>query len=157
MKLIPLSPSDRKYNLATHKVVITHTDVAALATDSAALQIFPESGNFVAGTAFRFCGFNLRTAFDASDAAINSLLIELGDGTDPDRVLAQTQIAVDGTEILSATSNLAYAYPAADTLDAKFTCAGGASPLLSEFTSGEIEIYLHVSVLTDLNRPSGGL
>lgn len=151
MKFIPLSATQRKFGLGTHKVVIDHTDVAALGSGtSAALAIFPRTGTFPAGTQVRFCGFKLNTAFDASDASINSLLIELGDGGDPDRLLAQTQIAVDGTEILNATSNLAYAYAAADTLDATFTVAGGASPTLAEINAGEVEIYLHVTDQADL-------
>jgi hypothetical protein len=38
---------------------------------------------------------------------------------------------------------------AADTLDALFTVANGGSPLCSEATSGEVEVYLFV---VDLNR-----
>ena len=150
MKLIALSPTDARYKLATHKVVITFTDVAALGSGTTGtLALFPFTGTFPAGTTVRFAGLNLKTAFDASDASINSLLVEVGDGGDTDRLLTQTELAVDGTEVLFKASALMYSYPIADTVDALFTVAGGASPTLAEITSGEVELYLHI---TDVNR-----
>jgi hypothetical protein len=114
-------------------------------------QVFPEgTGTCPAGTCFLEAGLNLTTAFDASDAAINSLLIEIGD-TDTDRALTQTETAVDGTEILfkvSAASTMPFAFTTADGLDALWTVAGGANPTLAEITSGAAEIYL---LVWDLN------
>lgn len=153
MKLIALSPTDARYNLATHKINISYTDVAALgASTTGTLALFPFTGTFPAGTTVRFAGANLKTAFDASDSSINSLLVEVGDGGDTDRLLTQTELAVDGTEVLFKASALMYSYPVADTVDALFTVAGGASPTLAEITSGELEIYLHI---TDANRLEG--
>lgn len=161
MKLIPLAPTDRTRLLATHKVILDYADVAALgAGTSGTIAIFPRSGTFAAGTTFRFAGLNLTTTFDASDTSINSLLIEIGDGSDTDRLLTQTELAVDGTEILFKVEGAVtqpYSYLVADTVDAKFTVAGGASPTLAEITSGQVEIYFHVSDLNDLERVSGGL
>ncbi len=153
MKLIPLSVTDQVTLLATHKVLIEAADVAALGSGtSAALQILPTTGTLPAGTVVRFAGLRLVTAFDASDAGINSLLVEIGDGVDPDRFLAQTQIAVDGTEILwAAAGGLTFAYASADAIDATFTVAGGGTPTLAEINAGAVEIYLHVRQLADLN------
>lgn len=149
MDLVPLAPTDAMFNLATHKVIITASDVAALgAGTTGTLAIYPRTGTFPAGYTARFAGLELITAFDASDAAINSLLIEVGDGGDTDRLLVQTEIAVDGTEILfrtSAANTQPYAYLVADTIDALFTVAGGASPTLAEINAGEVHLYLHIS------------
>jgi len=103
------------------------------------------------------CALNLITAFDASDASINSLLAEVGDDGDTDRFLSQTECAVDGTEVLAkvmpnSVDTMPYAYLVANAIDIKFTVAGGGSPLLSELTSGEVEVYLQVC---DLNQFEG--
>jgi hypothetical protein len=119
-------------------------------------QVFPD-GNvgttaFDAGLAVINTGFNLITAFDASDAAVNSLLIEVGDGGDTDRLLTQTETALDGTEVLfkmMGAVTAPFAYVVADTIDALFTVAGGATPTLGEVNAGAAEVYLH---LFDLNR-----
>lgn len=152
MKWILLSPTQAVHLNATHKVVINAADVAALGSGTTGtIALFPRTGTFPAGTRVQFAAINLITPFDASDASINSLLIEVGDGGDTDRLLTQTQLAVDGTEILFASSaGLAYAYPVADTVDALFTVAGGASPTLAEINAGEVEIYFRVSDLNDL-------
>lgn len=151
MKLIPLSHTDALFHQATHKVTLDYTDLVALgANATGTIALFPTSGTFPAGTVVRFAGGRLTTAFDFSDASINSLLIEIGDGGDTDRLLAQTQLAVDGTEILNFTSTLAYAYPVADTLDALFTAAGGGTPTLAEATAGALELFFHVRFQRDL-------
>lgn len=148
MQTILLSVTDRDAYKATHKVIIKAADVAALGSGTTGtLAIYPESGTFPAGTGFAFVSAHLVTAFDASDASVNSLLIEIGDGTDPDRLLTQTQIAVDGTEVIykiEGAVSQPYDYLAADTVDAKFTIAGGGDPTLAEVTSGEIHLYLFV-------------
>jgi len=120
------------------------------------VQIFPDkdvnSNGFAAGLAVLNCGFNLPTAFDFSDAAMNSLLIEVGDGNSTARILTQTETAVDGTEILfkgMGAVTIPYAYPISDTIDALFTGAGGGTPTLGETTSGAAEVYLD---LFDLNQ-----
>ena len=159
MDLVPLSPTDAMFNLATHKVVIKAADVLALgAGTTGTIAIFPKTGTFPAGTTARFAGLELITAFDASDASINSLLVEVGDGSDTDRLLTQTETAVDGTEILwktSAASTQPYSYLVADTIDALFTVAGGASPLLNEINAGEVHLYLHIALpkLTKIRGP----
>jgi len=156
MDLVPLAPTDAMFNLATHKVIIKAADVLALgAGTTGTLAIFPKTGTLPAGTTARFAGLELITAFDASDASVNSLLVEVGDGGDTDRLLTQTEIAVDGTEVLFKTSALMYQYLVADTIDALFTVAGGASPTLAEINAGEVHLYLHVELpkLTKIRGP----
>jgi len=141
------------FHLATHKVIVKAADVAALGASAGpvALPIL----TVPVGTTVRFAGFNLVTAFDFSDAGITSLLMELGDGADPNRFLLSTETAADGTEVLfqdATPVTQPYTYLVADTVDALFTAANGGSPLLSECNAGEIEIYLHISNKNDLER-----
>lgn len=152
MKLIPLPEQSVALTGFSHKVVLTYADVAALgAAASGTIAIFPSANTFAAGMCCQRVALNLKTTFDFSDAGITSCLVEVGDGGDTDRLCAQTELAVDGTEILFfAAPQTAYAYPVADTIDAKFTVANGGSPLLSETTSGELEIYLMLVDLNDL-------
>lgn len=161
MKVHTLSPTDAARHFATHRITLDYADVAALgASATGTIAIVPASGTFPIGTAFRFAGLRLVTAFDFSDTGITSLLVEIGDGTDTDRLLAQTEIAVDGTEItyyLEGKVTQPYVYTAADTVDAKFTAANGGTPLLSECTSGEVEILLYVEDRSKLARPSGAI
>ena len=158
MKIITLPAMTREQLGFTHKILVTYSDIAALAADSATLQLFPASGaTFPAGTVIGKCAINLTTAFNSSDAAINSLLCKIGDGGDDDRFMTSTELHADGTEILYkifAGTTAPYAYLDADTVDAVFTVAGGASPLLSETNAGALEIYLQVLTLDDLERPA---
>lgn len=149
MKFIPLSPTDRKYNLATHKVVLDYTDLVGFGSGTTGtVQIFPRTGNFPAGTVARFAGLRLTTAFGFSDVGINSLLVEVGDTGSTARLLSQTQIAAAGTPVTNKVepgNTQPYAYPSATSIGAKFTVAGGASPTLGEATSGVVELYLHMT------------
>lgn len=162
MKSITIAPTDTTFLKATHKVVIDYADVAALgAGTTGTIAIIPASGTFPAGTTARFAGMQLVTAFDASDASINSLLVEVGDGGDTDRLLTQTQLAVDGTEILYKVEGAVtqpYSYLVADTIDALFTVAGGGTPTLAEITSGELHIYLEITTpQTSMQKVNGPL
>jgi hypothetical protein len=147
MQLVKLSPTDRQYNYATHKAIVTYVDVAALgASTTGVLPIIPKTGNFAVGTTFRFAYMHLVTAFDFSDAGITSLLIEIGiTGGDTDKYLTSTEIAVDGTEIIHKAESAVTATASentADSVDILFTVANGGSPLLSEATSGEVHFYI---------------
>lgn len=156
MKSVMLSPTDRVFNLATHKLIITYADIAALgAATTGVIALVPTSGTFPAGTTFRFAGMHLVTAFDFSDTGITSLTAQVGDGGDTDRLLTATEICVDGTEILHKVEGAVtqpYALLAADTIDVLFTCANGGTPTLAECTVGEVEIYLHITDANALER-----
>lgn len=149
MKCTPIAGNP----LFNYKANITFTDLIALgASATGTIAIYPESGNGPAGMYISRCAMNLKTAFDFSDAGITSLLIEVGDGGSTARFLAQTEIAVDSTEILykeGTAASAGFAYVVADTIDAKFTAANGGSPTLAETTVGEVEVYLQV---IDLNQ-----
>lgn len=160
MKVYPLPPETVEQTGFNFKAVVDYADLTAAAgaaDTTATIQILPEVATATnpAGLAVWRCAMNLITAFDASDTAINSLLLEVGDGGDTDRFLDPTEIAVDGTEILfkaSKVTTFPHAYTAADGIDAKFTVAGGVTPLIDELTSGKVEIYLFVSDLNALEK-----
>jgi hypothetical protein len=129
----------------THAIEIDYTDLSGTAATTLVIPILTVG----LGDVVEAAGFRLNTAFDASDAAINSLLLEVGFGGATANFIAQTELALDGTEILAfVTSNSVNTIPAvflaADTVDALFTVAGGGSPLLSELTSGKVTIYLRM-------------
>lgn len=135
----------------THRVEVTYADLSGT-SDTQTLELI----SVPAGTAVLGAGFKLVTPFDFSDAAINACGVEVGDGSDPNRFIVSTETALDGTEIdfwvtANTTATLPYAYNAADTIDALFTVAGGASPDTGEATAGEIHIFLR---LADLNGAS---
>jgi len=151
MKYVKLSPSEQTFNLATHKVIIYATDLAAMAAATTGIVVclpFVASGSTVpVGTVVGFAGLDLVTAFDFSDAGITSCLVEVGDGGSTARFLGQTELAADGSNVVykvGAATTTPYAYLAADTVDALFTVANGGSPLVSEATVGEVHLYFHV-------------
>lgn len=153
MKVETLAVQDQLVHGYTHKINITFADLVALgAVANGTIQAIPLTGNAPVGTVVRLAKFDLITPFDFSDASINSLLVEVGDGTSSARFLAQTEVAADGTEILAAQSALAGALAVADNIKVKFTAAGGGSPTLGEATVGEINIYLSVRPGTPLTR-----
>jgi hypothetical protein len=160
-KVIPLAPQDAMFGLATHKFVIDYTVLAARGAGATlTLQLLPgqtpsqftagtaPSGTVPAGTIVRFAGMRLVTAFDFSDAGITSLTLEVGDDADPDRFLTSTELAADGSYVThktTAASSQPFVYVTANGIDALFTAANGGTPTVQEATSGEVEIYLHIS------------
>jgi hypothetical protein len=160
MKIIALPLETTAITGYTHKINVTHVDVAALgAAATGTLQIFPYGTDTAsAGTVVRAMAYKLVTAFDFSDAGITSLTLELGGPGADHTFLAATQIAVDGTEILYAhaisngTQTIPYVLVTADGIDAFFTAANGGSPLLSECNAGEIDIFIGIF---DMDAVSG--
>lgn len=161
MVISRLSYSDQVIHGATHKIVVKAADIAALATDTASLALVPTSGTVPIGTTVGDCKIKVTAAWDFSDASINSMLVEVGDGTDPNRFIGQVQVAEDGTEVDYTVANAnsqPYTYLAADTIDLTVTVAGGANPTLAECTTGEMEIYLSVRApFDDLALVAGAL
>ncbi len=134
----------------THRVVLTYADLtetAANGTQTIALL------SLLAGQAVLRCALRVATALaDASDAAFNSVLLEVGDGGDTDRYLTSTQLNVNGTEVLyklhpSTTPNV---YVADDTVDALFT--PGTGKILTDIDVGELTLLFEVA---DLNKVAG--
>ena len=167
MKVLPLPFETIATTGWTHKITMTYADLAAAtgATGTEVnLQLLPDvsvstTSVLPAGTIVEKAAFNLKTAFDASDASINSLLITVGDTGVVARFIPSTQLAVDGTEILwwatsHNTTTLPYAYADTAAVKAYFTVAGGANPTMAELTTGSLEVYLKVHDLNLVELPT---
>ena len=130
---------------ATYKVVIKAADLTETTTDTAqTLELITvEKGSLVTQAAWV-----LKTGFtDASDTAHNSTTLTLGDGSSVARYSTSKELNTNGTEILAwadsnAVNTAPYAYLAADTIDAVFTCMSGKN--LNDLDGGEIWIYFNI-------------
>lgn len=150
MEIRPTTLNEAAMGLGNYVAKITYADLvtAGGSGTTATLAIFPQAGTAAAGTICECIGSRLVTPFDASDASINSLLVEVGIGGATAAQLAQTQLALDGTEIFyKAGTGVPVAFNVADTLDALFTVAGGASPTMGELTVGEVWLFFNVANL----------
>lgn len=150
MKVIPLSNEER-HNGFTHLVVLTHEDLTNTSVSGTPTQTI-EVMDVEAGHLVRTVAMKLVTPFkDASDAAQNATLIEVGDGSDTDRFLASTEINENGTEVrYKGGTGTLFAYTAADTLDVKFT--GTTSKALSEIDTGELHLFVAITPLAILSE-----
>ena len=160
VSVFKLSEQERSGTGFTHLCRVPYTVLVTVGagTTTANIAIL----DVAVGDSVADCAYNLTTAFDASDASINSLTLIVGDDGDTDRFMPVTtpQLAVDGTEILyfhslaggaPATSTMPFAYTTANTVDALFAVAGGASPTMAELTSGSVDILLKVVNLSKLS------
>lgn len=153
-----LSAEEERRHGFTHSVLIPYSVLVTVggATTTATIALV----DVFAGDVVSNAGYILGTAFDASDASINSLTVQIGDGSDTDRFFAaaSSELAVDGTELfygiapggVAATPTSPYVYQATDTVDALFTVAGGASPTMAELTSGSVTLFLRINKLSEL-------
>jgi hypothetical protein len=152
MNLIPLPFETRALTGYTHKAIVTYADLVSYggATATATVPIMTTRvGDVVEKAAYR-----LVTPFDFSDAAIASCDMVVGDTGSTTRLIDAQELAQDGTYILffagNAVASLPYAYIVANTIGAVFVISGGGTPLMTETTSGEIEIFLAIANLVDL-------
>lgn len=146
MKIEPTSKQLQALLGVTHLVTITHEDLTETTADAdQTLTIAVADGDLVE------CKFMaLKTPFkDASDAAFNSTQITVGDGTDPDEFLLQTQINENGTEIdYQQGTGLNLAYNATDTIDILIESMAAKS--LSNIDTGELVLGITLVSLKDL-------
>lgn len=148
MESYVLSQEEQAKNGFTHRIRVTHEDLTeATANTAQTIAIHTVAArDYVSDAAF-----NLVTAFkDASDAALNTTTIIVGDDGNDDRYIVSTELNENGTEIVAfgAASTARYAYTAANTVDAIFGSMADKS--LSNIDTGEIDIFLKVSRLPDL-------
>lgn len=106
-----------------------------------------------AGTVVKSCAYYMPTAFeDASDNALNTTTLIVGDAGDADRFIDSTELNKNGTEIIASSSNpskVPYAYAASTAVVAKF--GSMAAKKLSDVDTGEIRIFLETSDLTTIS------
>lgn len=136
----------------THKITLTHEDLTETNANTAqtiTLLTLP------ANAAVMHAGFYLETPFqDASDAALNTTTLIVGDAGDTDRLIPSKELNVNGTEILAfatanATDSIPYAYVASTTVSAIFGSMAAKS--LSDIDAGKIHIFLQVSNLDQVD------
>lgn len=139
---IPLSVEEAAARGATHKVVVDHTDLTVATADTAqTLKLF-DAG---AGRVVQFVGHELVPFKDASDAAFNTTLGKIGDATDDDRFLADTQWNENGTEVIRDLG----IFPAAITA-ATVATADGSDAGTTQTLANALKAELN-KVITDLN------
>lgn len=148
MKVYNLSLEEQAASGYNKKVVITHADLTESTVNTAqTIELF----SVPAYTVVDSCAFKLVTPFeDASDNALNTTTLIVGDGGSTARFSPSKELNVNGTEILAwatanATDTLPYAYVSADTIDAIF--GSMADKALSDVDVGEVHIYLGVRTL----------
>jgi hypothetical protein len=136
----------------THKITLTHEDLTETNANTAqtiTLLTLPAHAAVLAA------GFHLETPFaDASDAALNTTTLIVGDSGDTDRLIPSKELNLNGTEILSfvtanATDSIPYAFVAETTVSAIFGSMAAKS--LSDLDAGQIHIFLQVSELASIN------
>lgn len=130
---------------ATHKATLTYADLTETTADT---DQTIAAKNAVAGQMVEVIGGKLVTAFkDASDAALNSTVVSVGDGADPNHYLASWQVNENGTEAsYFLGTGVRGIYTAADTIDVLVESMVGKS--LSNIDTGELVLYLAVTDLS---------
>jgi hypothetical protein len=90
---------------------------------------------------------------DASDAAHNTTLVEVGDGGDTDRLLASTQLNRNGTEVYNkAGTGTKYNYTADDTVDILFA-APASGKALADLDRGKLRLLFRLTDSRDNGQP----
>lgn len=144
MKITQLSSEEQRALGFSHKVVVDYTDLVATAALTKAQNIYPGSGNAAVGTCIRRAAARVVTAF----AGCTALVVEIGYGTDPNAILASSDMmATAGTWYSITPATCPITLSAADTFDALFTAT---TDNLTDLTAGEVEIYLEVADLPQL-------
>jgi hypothetical protein len=148
MKFFAISNEERLSTGYSHKVVIDHADLTDTDTAQAFNLATLTAGQFVTKT-----GYKLITDF----ASANGTGLTLSIGNASSATVYQAAKELQSTEVDYWFSQLVTAPPtgAADQAGetevplATFTTSGGSSPLLSEYTAGEVHVFLGV---TDVNK-----
>lgn len=153
MELIRLPFETAALTGFTHKAIVTYSDL--LTYDGGSTTAVVPLVNARVGDVVSRAAFRLVTAFDFSEASV-VVSMAVGDDGSTGRFIDAQNLGVDGTEILYyaggavATPLLPYAYITANAIDALFTASAGSTPLISEVTTGEVEIFLHICNIADL-------
>ena len=134
----------------TYHVKITADDLTETTANTAQTieLITVEQGSVVQSVAY-----NLPVPFeDASDSALNTTTLIVGDDGNDDRFIVSKELNENGSEVLAwVTANdvndLPYAYLADNTIDAVFGSMAAKS--LSNVDTGEIDILINVVHIGD--------
>ena len=141
-KLKPLGTEERlAHGGATHVVKITHEDLTEATANTAQTIVLM---NVESKVAVECVYVDLITPFkDASDSALNTTTLIVGDDGDTDGLLASQELNENGTEVLmKAGTGTLHVFAADDTVDATFGSMSAKS--LVNIDVGEVDIYLKV-------------
>jgi len=144
MQYIALSNEERLSTGYSHKVVITHDDLTDTDTAQDITLAALTEGQFVTRT-----GYKLVTDF----ASANGTGLTVSIGNSDSATVYQAAKELQATEVDYWFSQLVTAPPTGgntvvadtETVFARFTTSGGSSPLLSEYTAGEVHVFLEVT------------
>lgn len=128
----------------THEVLLDHTDLTEATVDTAqTISLFTATG---LKQMVELVRMELITPFeDTTDAASVTNLIEVGDGSDPDRLLTSTQINKNGTEVyIKAGTGTKYVYSADDTVDIVFA-APTSGKNLAAINKGQLRLIFKIN------------
>lgn len=139
----------------THRIRVTHEDLTETTANTAqTIAIF----DVVDGDCVTDAAIRLVTAFkDASDTALNTTTLIVGDGGDTARYIASAELNENGSEVLAkggVAAKMPSAYVTTDTVDAIFGSMADKS--LSDVDVGVVDIYLKVVKLAALSREGTG-
>lgn len=136
-----LTNEERIVHSADLVVEVTYADFDSLTATNQTRTI--EAFSVSTKTAVHLVKSVLVTPFkDASDAAFNTTLIEVGDGSDTDRLLTSTQLNENGTEVLLKLGTGAYVYTATDTVDLLLTPM--ATKIGDDLDTGKLRLYFKI-------------
>jgi hypothetical protein len=141
-----LHESPRGFN---HRFVVSAEDLTE-STDNTAQAITLIT--LPAGTVIKSAAYYLKTPLaDASDAALNTTTITVGDSADADRCINSSELNVNGTEVLYAVNDAAK-LPFVTTASTAVTATFGsmAAKDLASIDTGEVWVYLETADLTSL-------
>lgn len=141
-KSFALSSQQRAVHGADMVVRLTHDMLTGTTTNATAQTI--AILDVEAGVAVSVVKTVLKTPFkDSATAGFDSLLLEIGDGVDTDRLLTSTQLNENGTEVLQKIgTGVLYAYTSADTVDLLVTPKAGYTG--AQLDTGEVWVYLRI-------------
>jgi hypothetical protein len=123
-------------------VKLTYEDLNTTAAVTKTMPILPVAGTYPAGTMMECIGLIIVTPFIG--AALSALTLQVGDGTDPDRLCtaALANLLVGGYSAMPrSVGTQPFVFASADTIDALVTATGAN---LTALTAGEVAILLRI-------------
>ena len=146
MRIYPLSTEERIPTGFTHKAIVTYADFTTAGTTQALTLATLTAGQFV-----NKVGHRLVTDFLSANGT--GITVSVGNASSVTAYSATKELQateIDYWQAASATPPAGAPDQTGETelLKANFITSGGTTPLLTEYTAGEVHIYFGI---TDLN------
>lgn len=149
MDLIPLSNEERLSTGLSHKIVIRKADLTAAAASQSLNLPTLAVGQFITRVCFR-----LVTAFVSANGT--ALGLELGNASGAAAYMVSKNVQTAGgftnwfSQIVTTPPTGAAFNATAEVPLAKFTTTGGTTPLLTDYTAGEVHVFLGITDVAKL-------